>query len=39
MTALKRKALAHLGLDWLTRLVPAFDRLLHLGIVAVSRSF
>jgi hypothetical protein len=39
MAALKRKTLAHLGLDWLRCLVPAFDRLLHLGIVPVSRSF
>jgi hypothetical protein len=39
LAALRRKALAHLGLDWLRRLVPAFDRLLHLGIVPVSRSF
>lgn len=39
LAALRRKALAHLGLDWLRRLVPAFDRLLHLHIVPVSRSF
>jgi hypothetical protein len=39
LAALKRKALAHLGLDWLRSLLPAFDRLLHHGIVPVSRSF
>jgi hypothetical protein len=39
LAALRRKALAHLGLDWLRGLIPAFDRLLHLRIVPVSRSF
>jgi hypothetical protein len=39
LAALKRKALAYLGLDWLRSLVPAFDRLLQLHIVPVSRSF
>jgi len=38
LAALRRKALAHLGLDWIGRLVSAFDRLLKLHIVPVSRS-
>ena len=39
LAALRRKTVAHLGLDWLKRLARAFDRLWQLGIVPVSMSF
>ena len=39
LSALKRQALARLGLAWRNRLLDAFDRLCGLGIVPVSRSF
>jgi hypothetical protein len=39
LAALKRKTLAHLGLDWLKCLPQAFDRLCKLRIVPVSMSF
>ena len=39
LAALKRQTLAHLGLEWLKRLVQAFERLWQLNIVPVSMSF
>jgi hypothetical protein len=39
LAALKRQSLVHLGLNWLNRLVQAFDRLCRLHIVPVSMSF
>ena len=39
LRALKEKALAFLGLDWLDRLVEAFERLIDMGEIPASRSF
>jgi hypothetical protein len=39
LSALKRQVLAHLGLDWISRLIDGFDRLCNFGIVPVSLSF
>jgi len=38
LRALKRQAMAHLGIEWMRQLPEAFDRLVGMGIVAVSRS-
>ena len=38
LRALKRQAMAHLGMEWLRDLMEAFDRLVEMGKVPVSRS-
>jgi hypothetical protein len=37
LRALRRQVVAHLGLEWLSHLLEAFDRLVSLGKVPVSR--
>jgi len=37
LRALKRQTIAHLGIEWMAQLPEAFDRLIEMGIVPVSR--
>jgi hypothetical protein len=39
LKALKKKALAFLGLDWMDHLAAALELLIHMGHIPVSRSF
>ena len=38
LSALKRQTMAHLGIEWIGHLSKAFDRLIEMGEVPVSRS-
>jgi hypothetical protein len=38
LRALKRQAMAHLGIEWLMQLPQAFDRLIEMGCIPVSRT-
>ena len=38
LRALKRQTMAHLGIEWVRHLLQAFDRLIEMGKVPVSRS-
>jgi hypothetical protein len=38
LRGLKRNTLAHLGMDWMSRLTEAFDRLIEMGTIPVSRG-
>lgn len=38
LRALKRNTIAYLGLDWMSRLTEAFDRLIGMEIIPVSRG-
>jgi hypothetical protein len=38
LRALKRQALAHLGMTWLGQLLKAFERLIQMGKIPVSRA-